>query len=487
MRGLAGVLVGVSLLCAAADARGAGTQESLFQDDDLLIHTSPAGADDTLDELRALGVDRVRLSVIWRDLAPAQRGPAPLDEARLSHLDHAVRAARARGIEVLLNVRGPAPAWAQPRAPGRLAGRDAYKPSPGEFARFVAAVGARYDGSRAELPRVSAWSIWNEPNWGGHLQPQSIRERRSRRLLTVAPRSYRRLYRAAHEALRLTGHAGDTILIGETAPIGNDKLGELSHLEPARFLRELFCLDRRLRPLRGREAVRRGCDFDRRGPLPATGYAHHPYSVTQPPWQPSADADHIMLADTGRLAAILDGAAAAGRLPARLPIWYTEFGYQTGPPDPLRGVSLEEQARWLAAAERMTASHPRVAAMTQFLLRDDEPRTSFSAGDPRHWLTYQTGLRFADGAPKPAYEAYRLPAAVAGGVLWGMVRPGENGVEQRVRIQRRADSGQPWTTVRERWVDHPRGYFTEPLPDGAGGEYRFQWVGSRAASRSQHR
>jgi len=491
------------LLCAfalTAPAGASSTQESIFQDDDALLHSTPQAADDVLVELRDLGVDRIRLSVIWKNLAPARASsvkpdfdgadPAAYPAQEFDNLDHAIRFARRMGIEVLLNVRGGAPAWAMPPAPRKLAGRDGYLPSPAEYHRYVAMLGRRYDGTyrdenqgRAPLPRVGAWSVWNEPNWGGHLQPQTIRDARTRRLEPVSPRHYRKLHRSAVTALRATGHGDDVILIGETAPVGNTKAGELSHIKPIAFLRELFCLDGRLQPLSPRRAARARCDFGKLGPLHATGYAHHPYSVVSPPGIPSADSEFATIAEGHRLAAVLDAAAAAGRIPAGLPLWYTEFGYQTAPPDPFRGVTLDQQSQWLVEAEQLTAADPRVAALTQFLLRDDELRIAFGDHDARRFATYQTGLRFEDGAFKPAYGAYRLPLRAVPGnapgapvTLWGMVRPGRNGVTQRIRIEFRPAEGGDWRALGERDVTNPRGYFTEEVTPPGPGSYRFEWL-----------
>lgn len=483
------------LALAAAPAHAAETQESLFQDDDRLLHATPADSDATLQELRDLGVDRIRLSVIWRNLAPARdsgarpgfdaANPAAYPAAEFDPLDHVLRVARRMGIEVLLNVRGDAPDWAMPARPRHMAGRRAYKPNTAAFHEFVAMLGRRYDGNykdenqgRAVLPRVGAWSIWNEPNWSGHLQPQTVRDSK-RRLKAIAPLHYRKLYRAASAALRDTGHGDDILLIGETAPVGNAKAGELSHLRPIDFLRSLFCLDGRNRPLSRRRAVRAGCDFERRGPLRATGFAHHPYSITEAPAQPSADPAFVTLADVDRLKAVLDAAAAAGRIPKGLPIWYTEFGYQTAPPDPFRGISLEQQAQWLVDAEKLTAADPRIAGLTQFLLRDDEPRTFFPADDRRRWATYQTGLQFDDGRPKPALAAYRLPLRATpldgGSVeLWGMVRPG--GAQERIRIEFRGSADGEWRSLGERAVHHARGYWSETVSGTGPGHYRFEWL-----------
>src|SRR3954453_8317830 len=103
MRGRALMTIAVAaVLGGGAPAHAASTQESLFQDDDLLIHVPLAQADATMAELADLGVDRVRLSAIWKDLSPAPApadptDPAQYDQDALAHLDAAVRAAGAHG------------------------------------------------------------------------------------------------------------------------------------------------------------------------------------------------------------------------------------------------------------------------------------------------------------------------------------------------------------------------------------------------------
>src|SRR5437870_13234440 len=68
-------MLGALLLAAvplpAAAARASTTQESILQDDDHLIYSSAATVNHTLDVLRSLGVDRVRVTVKWADIAPS--------------------------------------------------------------------------------------------------------------------------------------------------------------------------------------------------------------------------------------------------------------------------------------------------------------------------------------------------------------------------------------------------------------------------------
>ena len=64
----------------AVTPAGANVQlESVFQDDDLLLHQPPEKVDDAMQELKALGVDRIRVSAIWRERAPLREPSDPSD------------------------------------------------------------------------------------------------------------------------------------------------------------------------------------------------------------------------------------------------------------------------------------------------------------------------------------------------------------------------------------------------------------------------
>ena len=344
-------------------------------------------------------------------------------------------------------------------------------------------LGKRYGGEytdenqgQATLPRVGTWSVWNEPNQGTWLAPQWQRNRRTRKWEPVGPRYYRRLYRAATDGLARSGHGEDIVLLGETAPLGNRPRTVRTHMKPLVFMRELFCLGANLKPLSAATARRRGCDYASRGALKVSGYAHHPYSVTSAPGTVSKDPDVAILGDADRLKRVLDAAARAHRLGAGTPLWYTEHGYQTRPPDPIRGVSLDEQAAWNSQAEQITRADARVAAHSQFLLRDDEPISSFPASDPRYWGTYQTGLEFADGSAKPALNAYRLPLTASGRTLWGLVRPLGEGDPRTVAVQFRPSADAGWQNVRDFEVGDANGIWTLDLgAAAAAGDYRFVW------------
>ena len=445
---------------AAANQR----QESIFMDDNLLLYRGDAVSDRTLDELRDLGVDRVRVSLHWRAVAREHRsatrpaGP-DYDLSTLHAIEHVLRAARLRGIEVLVNVTGGAPLWATGSRNRRKVSRQ-YRPDPKEFRRFVELIGRH-------LRQVDAWSIWNEPNQGALLQPQWENGRMQ------SPAIYRALVRAAVGGLRASGHSDDIVLLGETAPRGTDRQTNTGSIRPGPFLRELFCLDVDLLPVPG-------CDFGDR--FEVSGFAHHPYSIVSPPDLAHPNPDDMTLADRERLVRVLDAAAGEGRIPPDLPLWYTEYGYQTMPPDPYRGISPANHAAWLVKAERLTFLDERVAAHAQFLLLDDVPR---KRSDPSRWGTYQSGLKWADGRRKPAYAAYRLgldaPPRVDAGrplMLWGFVRGARNGDAQRVQIEHQPPAGGGFVPVGEPVnVYDSRGYFEVPAPVRQSGAWRVRWQG----------
>jgi len=235
----------VALAAAPAAAHASAQQETLLMDDNRLLHRGPRVADATLVELRALGVDRVRVSVHWRNLASARRAPADpaspagYDPGVFDAYDHLVRGARSVGLDVLFNVTGGAPRWATGREGGRFVD-PTFAPDPAAFHHFARMVGRRYDGTYPDenqgggpLPRVSAWSVWNEPNHGAFLQPQWVRDG-ARRWRPASPARYRRLARAGLSGLAATGHTTATdVLLGETSPLGNgDRRGRRQTIAP---------------------------------------------------------------------------------------------------------------------------------------------------------------------------------------------------------------------------------------------------------------
>jgi hypothetical protein len=380
---------------------GASSRQLTIMQDDVMLRGDAPTRERTLDEFDALGVDIVKLQVFWNEVAPGgRRKPAGFDAADPSSpeyswgsYDEAVRGIAARGMRPFLTLGNRAPDWATAKRTRR---RGIFRPSARELRLFARAAGTRYSGSFGDLPRVEIWSIWNEPNLFGWLLPQR------RRGVPLSPSLYRGLYLAGHHGLRDSGHAGDTILLGDLMPLG---AGSPRKVPPLEFLREMACLDRRYRPYRGRAARARRCR--KVGRIPTSGLAYHPYTP-RGGVRAIAKRDEATISSLGRLTRVLDALARRGKLPRGLRTWITEYGFQTDPPDPFqypitRVPGLMDESEWNAFRNR------RVASYSQYTLRDEPPRKS-SSRFLRH-SSFQLGLRFANGRAKPGvYEAFRMPA-----------------------------------------------------------------------------
>jgi hypothetical protein len=466
------------LLAMPASASASRSQEAMFQDDDELIYTSIKKRKKTLDELRSLGVDRIRVTVLWRAIAPkpkAKKKPKRFDAANpgayppgiWTNYDLLAKEATKRGIELNFNITGPSPRWANKKAP-RSDIQDNYEPSPAEFKKFVMAVGKRYSGKSVDgpygydLPRVDYFSIWNEPNHSGWLTPtwDKVKGKFVQRSASL----YRELLDAAWDGLRATGHGRDTILIGETAPAGNDSKDVKRFMTPLTFIQALYCVDDRLKRLKGKDAKRLNCPpsksaFRKQNPalFKASGFAHHPYQLLTAPDVEPDDERIITISVLDRLKKVLDTALRRHGVSRKLPIYLTEFGYQTKPDG--AGVSFAKQAAFINQAEYLAARESRVKSMSQFLLID---------GPPPIGLTFQSGLKNRKGKKKPAYEAYQLPVWVTPkGKVWGLVRPAKPGQRVKAKVQFRGKGGK-WDTIKTVKTKGPNNVFTARAPKREG-------------------
>lgn len=416
--------------CAGGDEAAAPDVVSIVQDDAELLHRSPARIAATLNDLRGAGVDWVRVTAGWSIIAPhsaseAKPGfdatdPGAYPRGAWAALDRVATLTRERGMRLAVDIAFWAPRWAVER-PGRRADRERDRIRPADLADFAEAVARRY-------PRAVAFTVWNEPNHGAFLLPQWERVRG--RWQPASPHAYRAMLEAVVPRLKAAA-PGALALIGATSSVGSargDQPGE--RMSPLTFLRELACVDEALRPL-----VRPECaSFTA---LPGDGWAHHPYALDLEPWRSDPRPETVRIGDLGRLTTLLGRLHALGRTQRPLPLYLTEFGYQTNPPDPTWKVTAEDQARWLPEAERVARAEPSVRSTAQFLVRDLPERPG--ADLRTRWRDYQSGLRFADGRPKPALAAYALGLVAvregAGVGFRGLVRPGAGARAARISMQ----------------------------------------------------
>ena len=457
-----------------------------------------------MDLLHSLGVGFVRLDMNWLNVAPdASSSHKPAFNARnpdaypaMATYDALIRGLAARHIGVDLALVGRPPLWAEgPGAPSP-GKQSQWKPNAADYADFVHAVGTRYSGhftppgASKPLPRINLWSVWNEPNIGNNLGPETPHPGSS---VEVAPSLYRGLLNAAWTSLHSTGHGNDRILIGELAPAGatfKGAPGLFGAMAPLRFLRALYCVDANYRPLRGTEASVRGCpttpaasaQFAAQNPglFKASGFAVHPYSFTSlpPNVRVPNEPDYAELAAMPTVESTLDRLQRVYGSNTKFPIWSTEFGYITNPPNTQYTITPARAAYYLNWAEYMTWQDPRLQSFDQYLFQDPPGTTVFA-----------TGLKDATGQPKPAFDAFRMPLylPVTSGtakrplLVWGDVRPApaaapSNHRRQAVEVQFKPSSGGKFTTLTTVPLTNPHGYFEVRQAFPSSGSVRLRWT-----------
>ena len=501
------LLVLAAVLRAAPAARADQDQISIMMDDNLLLYEGKDTSYLTLEHMKALGVVMVRATLLWSNVAHGTKNPAthhrfnpanPADYPRGAWADYdtLVENAAALHMIVYFDVTGPGPSWAMGKTTDPTM-KPSFMPNVRQFGKFVQAVGTRYSGKYHGLPKVSTWSIWNEPNQVGWLSPQGVYNKRLHAVLPYSPILYRQLWFAARGALNRTGHRADTVLAGETAPLGSPPQNGRTPMRPAQFIRELFCVNGHLKPYTGLQASVRGCSIFRRdGPIKASGWAHHPYTKAEPPTWRDKSPDSIVIANISALPKLLDAIAKkTHRVAKGLPIWITEMGYETNPPDPFRGVSLADQAAYINEADYLAYKQPRVVAVTQFQYEDAGPNKAHKKKTRGYWDTYQSGLVFGPGngvAPagsaKPALAAYRFPIWIAQAgtsadpelELWAQVRFEELNVTpaQALVFQFEPNGSSTWTTVTPLEPLNAFGFVDVKVPEdpySVPGEWRAVW------------
>ena len=490
-------IAGPAMLLPSTASASKG-QIAIIQDG--AVQTDPAG---TLAHMRALGATTVRVILYWNSVAPnitAKTKPKKLHATdpnsyparNWAPYDAIARDAKADGMTIDFTVSGGAPRWSEgPGIPSNYvisknnqgAKFFAWKPSATDYGQFVQAVGRRYSGSfkpkgkgKTALPKVHFWTIWNEPNFGEDLGPQATDTSR----ISYAPGMYRNLVNAGWSALHRTGHAKDTIVIGDLAAHGfalsnghhgpNDPQGlpgNAAQTEPLPFIRTLYCVNARDDRLLGSAARAVGCPTTRAasgrfrkthpGLFEASGVGDHPYANGGTPRSDGVgNPEWATFPNFGRLERTLDGANRVYGSSKRYPIYNDEYGYITDPPQRTKSQSVPQgtAAKYINWAEYLSWRNRRVASYSQYLLDDPLPNPINGNGG------FATGLYTTAGKPKPALNAYRLPVWLPSTTLkrpgrdqvWGEARPAhwtakDAKRKQSVQVQFQAHGKGKWKTV----------------------------------------
>jgi hypothetical protein len=455
-----------------------------------------------------MGVDRVRISVVWRLLAHDSQAskepkfdatnPSAYPNGVWSRYDFLDRVATQDGLQVYFQPTAPAPNWATP--PRKLAQgyRFSHDPNAKEYGQFVQAVGKRYNGSfvspdingaPSKLPAVHYWGIWNEPNIGGWMTPQWNTLKGGKKV-QASPTIYRGMVDAAWRGLVATGHRHDTIMIGETAAYGAGHKGYGASMDPLTFIRAFYCLGANYTPLKGTAATQIGCPksgsrtaFVRAHPglFDEAGWAHHPYDFLHAPDYKRADPDSATLSGISRLEKALDRSARAYHQPAGKPIDITEWGVQSKDPSPFQPFTQAQQAEFINEGEYMAWTNPRVPSFSQFLLYDSGPNTKEPKGSKAYWATFQSGLfEFASRQPKPAFSAFELPLWLPqpkhgpNVYVWGQIRPK---TQRTAELQFKSRGATSWASIATVRGAGTEGFFTTHVSLPSAGQLRISWLG----------
>jgi hypothetical protein len=323
---------------------------------------------------RALHAQVIRLNLHWATVT--RRRPInaldPNDAAYdWSLYDRAVQSASRYGVQILLSIIDT-PGWANGGA-----GKNHAPSNMNDLRSFALAAATRYSGTwigsdGRRLPAVRLWAAWNEPNNPVFLQPQ-YRYVRGKWVIQSAI-DYARICDAVYAGVHAARVSADRVACGLTAPRGNNNPGEpRASVAPLTFLKAAHAAGLK--------------HFD--------AWAHHPYYVS-PSETPSSKPNSPTAITLGNIQTLIDQVT---RYYGRKPIWITEYGYQTNPPDAFFGVSWTKQANYLTQAFAIARRNPRIQLMLWFLLHD-EPNL---AG-------WQSGLETTTGKKKPAYSAFqKLP------------------------------------------------------------------------------
>jgi len=522
--------------------------ETILQDDGLFLFRPAAEIQAAVARAKALGIDTIRITAGWSSLTRAvdqpskpagfdARDPGSYEQSRWRALDAAVRAIRAGGLRVLMDIGFWAPRWATsdpgPRARANV--------DPQAFADYAAAVALRYSGaftpppdppnapppaptadqsliqsilqpfvpfpipdtpplpvidppppppapraattgsadsaaSNEKLPKVDEFVLWNEPNHQGLLLPQWDADKNT----PASPRVYRAMARAGYAAVKSVRKQAK-VLIGNTSSTGGTR--GAGPVPPLEFLRGLACVDRNLKPLATPDCA--GYTT-----LPGDGWAHHPYSQNERPSRqskPGSETDDLRLADLPELATTLDQLVRMGRLArANRNIYVTEFGYETQKVAGRPTLDELQQARWLTWAEYLASKVPTVRSFAQFLLRDQPPaKERVSESKARPFGQYSTGLLLANGHDKVAAKTFvaglfaqkRSKGRV---LLFGRLRLGAG--TKTITIQRLVPRG-TWEKIDTLKVDG-RSSFTRTIAHVAGSQYRLGYPGPRGPRKN---
>jgi hypothetical protein len=419
---LAGLLLALGICCLLNATAGRAAASRPLVTGISNVYSNEAAA---FEHVRATGSTTVLSALRWNAIAPAQQ-PAnwnPEDPADPHYdwrfFDDWVTRAVQAGLTPIFDVRG-APSWAE-RCKA-TSGDAVCNPDPAALAAFTRAAVRRYSGNfvspkSGALPHVVYWQGLNEPNLSLFFEPQYEGDS------MVSPDLYRNLLNTFYGAVKSVDPSNIVIAAG-LGPIAVPRFT----IAPMTFARRLLCMtgtNKQPRPMPG--DCGGGVNFD--------VFDMHPYTTGGPTHE--GGRNNVEMGDLWKLQTLLAAADKAGRINSayqRTPLWITEMGWDSNPPDP-GGLPMKIEKQWIA--ETLYESWRWGVSNFMWYSLDDfppEPKLPFSE-------TLQTGLYFyapkaADEQPKEIMPAFRFPfVAIRQGKglkIWGRTPTSLGG---RVKIQ----------------------------------------------------
>jgi hypothetical protein len=326
--------------------------------------------------LRKLRTQVVRVNLYWGGkFGVAKSRPFdatdPADPAyNWSLYDRFVHYASQYHVRVLFSIYGT-PKW-ENRAGANRAPKVAQ-----DLEDFAFAAAIRYSGTYPGvdgriLPAVKLWLAWNEPNNPVFLSPQYKRVKGKWVIQSAV--DYAKICNAIYAGIHSSGVSREQVACGATAPRGNNApRSSRPSVSPLAFLRAAKSAG-----LKRFEA-----------------WAHHPYygGPSETPSTPPRGGKKATAVTLGNINTLI---TQLTRLYGRKPLWITEYGYQTNPPDRDFGVSYAKQAKYLTQAFAIARRNPRITMMLWFMLKDEPILNG-----------WQSGFMTARGKVKPSFNAFR--------------------------------------------------------------------------------
>ena len=367
-----GVLAAILASAALLAVPGAGATPHMLVGMLDETHTLYGNPDQTFPILGQLHLQILRINLYWGGkFGVAKRRPTdatdPSDPAyNWAVYDRTVNYAAQYKIKLLLSIYGT-PRWENGQATPNHAPKNF-----ADLQKFAYAAATRYAGDYPAddgrpLPAVRYWTAWNEPNQPFQLSPQYKKVRG--KYIVQSAISYAKICNAIYSGIHSTLLSSEKVACGVTAPGGNNApRSARPTISPVAFL----------------QAAKKA------GMKKFDAYAHHAY-----PRKPTETPTTKPAKNAVTLANISDLTREVRRLYGPKPMWTTEYGYQTNPPDHDFGVSWAKQASYLKQAYAIGRKNPYIQMMIWFLLKD-EPLLG----------GWQSGLMTASGKKKPSFAAF---------------------------------------------------------------------------------